>query len=48
VLDDFGLEKLDSQSRLSLLEILEDRHGLASTIIASNSASSFPHLQNQV
>lgn len=35
VLDDFGLEKLDSQSRLSLLEILEDRHGLASTIIAS-------------
>ena len=35
VLDDFGLEKLDSQSRLALLEILEDRHGLASTIIAS-------------
>ena len=35
VLDDFGLEKLDTQSRLSLLEILEDRHGLASTIIAS-------------
>ncbi len=35
VFDDFGLEKLDSQSRLSLLEILEDRHGLASTIIAS-------------
>ena len=35
MLDDFGLEKLDSQSRLSLLEILEDRHGLASTIIAS-------------
>jgi len=35
VLDDFGLEKLDPQSRLSFLEILEDRHGLASTIIAS-------------
>ncbi|MHB8280497.1 MAG: IS21-like element helper ATPase IstB [Candidatus Humimicrobiaceae bacterium] len=35
VLDDFGLEKLDSQSRLSLLEILEDRHGLASTVITS-------------
>lgn len=35
VLDDFGLEKLDSQSRLSLLEILEDRHGLSSTVITS-------------
>ena len=35
LLDDFGLEKLDSQSRLSLLEILEDRHGLASTVITS-------------
>lgn len=35
LLDDFGLEKLDSQSRLSLLEILEDRHGLSSTIITS-------------
>jgi len=35
VLDDFGLEKLDTQSRLALLEILEDRHGLASTIVAS-------------
>jgi len=35
LLDDFGLEKLDSQSRLSLLEILEDRHELASTVITS-------------
>jgi DNA replication protein DnaC len=35
ILDDFGLEKLDSASRLALLEILEDRHGLASTIITS-------------
>jgi DNA replication protein DnaC len=35
ILDDFGLEKLDSLSRLALLEILEDRHGLASTIITS-------------
>lgn len=35
LLDDFGLEKLDTASRLILLEILEDRHGLASTIITS-------------
>ena len=35
MLDDFGLEKLDSQSRLAFLEVLEDRHGLASTIIGS-------------
>jgi len=35
VLDDFGLEKLDTVSRLILLEILEDRHGIKSTIITS-------------
>lgn len=35
LLDDFGLEKLDTGSRLILLEILEDRHGLSSTIITS-------------
>jgi len=35
LLDDFGLEKLDTASRLILLEILEDRHRLASTIITS-------------
>lgn len=35
LLDDFGLAKLDTASRLSLLEILEDRHGLASTVITS-------------
>lgn len=34
ILDDFGLEKLDTASRLSLLEILEDKHG-KSTIITS-------------
>ena len=34
-MDDFGLEKLDTASRLSLLEILEDRHGLSSTVITS-------------
>ena len=35
LLDDFGLEKLDTISRLIFLEILEDRHGIASTIITS-------------
>ncbi|MEM0941942.1 MAG: IS21-like element helper ATPase IstB [Bacteroidota bacterium] len=35
ILDDFGLEPLDQENRLMLLEILEDRHGRKSTIIAS-------------
>jgi DNA replication protein DnaC len=35
ILDDFGLKKMDTDSRLILLEILEDRHGKKSTIIAS-------------
>lgn len=35
ILDDFGLEHLDTQSRLSLLEILEDRHGSKSTVVTS-------------
>ena len=35
ILDDFGLENLDCSSRLFLLEIFEDRHGIASTIITS-------------
>jgi DNA replication protein DnaC len=35
LVDDFGLEKLDTASRLTLLEILEDRHGLSSTVITS-------------
>jgi DNA replication protein DnaC len=35
ILDDFGLHVLDAQSRLTLLEILEDRYGLKSTIITS-------------
>lgn len=35
LLDDFGLETLDAVSRLSLLDILEDRHGRASTLISS-------------
>jgi DNA replication protein DnaC len=35
ILDDFGLQPLDNQSRIGLMEIVEDRHGKRSTIIAS-------------
>jgi DNA replication protein DnaC len=35
VLDDFGLTHLEQQQRLDLMEIIEDRHAKASTIIAS-------------
>lgn len=35
IIDDFGLEVLDTASRLFLLELLEDRHGRASTVLAS-------------
>lgn len=35
ILDDFGLQSLDNQSRLILLELIEDRHGKKSTIITS-------------
>lgn len=35
ILDDFGIQPLDGQSRASLLDIIEDRHGKRSTIITS-------------
>lgn len=35
ILDDFGIQPMDGQGRASLLEIIEDRHGKASTIITS-------------
>ena len=35
ILDDFGLTHLDQQQQLDLMEIIEDRHGKTSTIIAS-------------
>ncbi len=35
ILDDFGLHPLDTITRLALLQILEDRYGLKSTIIVS-------------
>lgn len=35
ILDDFGLHPIDEQSKLMLLELLEDRYGVASTLIVS-------------
>ena len=35
ILDDFGLTHLEKQHQLDLMEIVEDRHARASTIIAS-------------
>jgi DNA replication protein DnaC len=35
ILDDFGMQTLDNQTRMMLLEIIEDRHDRKSTIISS-------------
>jgi DNA replication protein DnaC len=35
LIDDFGLQPLDAQSRSTLMEIIEDRHGKSSIIITS-------------
>jgi DNA replication protein DnaC len=35
ILDDFGIQPLDSHNRSALMEIIEDRHGKKSTIITS-------------
>jgi DNA replication protein DnaC len=35
LLDDFGIQPLDAQSRSVLMEIMEDRHGKSTTIITS-------------
>jgi DNA replication protein DnaC len=35
ILDDFGLKILDADSRLMMLELLEDRHGTRSIIVTS-------------
>ncbi|MEJ7830788.1 MAG: IS21-like element helper ATPase IstB [Segetibacter sp.] len=34
ILDDFGIQSFDSSSRMLLMEIIEDRHGKRSTLIA--------------
>jgi DNA replication protein DnaC len=35
VLDDLGLSPMSAQERRDLLEVIEDRHGLASTVVAA-------------
>lgn len=35
IMDDFGIQPLDTQSRGMLMEIIEDRHGKHSTIVTS-------------
>lgn len=35
ILDDFGIQPFDAQSRAALMEIIEDRHGKTSIIITS-------------
>jgi len=35
IIDDWGLAKLNDKERRDLLEVLEDRHGITSTIISS-------------
>ena len=34
ILDDFGIQPFDAQSRMLLMDIIEDRHGKRSTLIA--------------
>lgn len=35
ILDDFGLQPLDSQNRIALLELIEDRHNKGSMLVTS-------------
>jgi DNA replication protein DnaC len=35
IMDDFGLQEMDSQNRMTFLEIIEDRYDRKSTIISS-------------
>jgi DNA replication protein DnaC len=43
LIDDFGLQPLDAQSRSTLMEIIEDRHGKSSTIFTSQIPVSLWH-----
>ena len=43
IIDDFGIQPLDAQSRSALMEIIEDRHGKSSTIITSQVPVSMWH-----
>lgn len=48
VIDDFGLAPLEAQQRQDLLEILEDRHAVRSTVVASQlpDAKWHPHIND--
>lgn len=35
ILDDFGLQEMDTQTRMAFLEIIEDRYDIKSTIVSS-------------
>ena len=35
ILDDFGMQPFDAQSRMNLMDVIEDRYGKKSTIITS-------------
>jgi DNA replication protein DnaC len=35
ILDDFGMQNLDTTTQMNLMEIIEDRHIRKSTVIAS-------------
>ena len=35
IIDDFGIQPLDTHSKMCLMEIMEDRHGKSSTIVTS-------------
>lgn len=43
IIDDFGIQPLDAQSRSALMEIIEDRHGKSSTIFTSQVPVSMWH-----
>lgn len=43
IIDDFGIQPLDAQSRSTLMEIIEDRHSKSSTIITSQVPVSLWH-----
>lgn len=43
IIDDFGIQTLDAQSRSTMMEIIEDRHSKASTIITSQVPVSLWH-----
>lgn len=43
IIDDWGLAKLSDKERRDLLEVLEDRHGISSTVISSQIPTAIWH-----